>query len=279
MGLWLAKVVVLVLSIYYIQKALGHVGPDDLLISMETIRYSWIVALFVLLMVPINWWLEIQKWKYCVRPLIDSSTKWATSSVLRGLSLNWVMPFTLGDFIGRSLGLPRTKATVRVNLVNRFVSMWVTAFMGVLASVFFWPDYVSFSFPGVILMIFTLLFLFRIEKTYSSKEKLSILAFTLLRYLVFSTQLGILLHHFCPDLSITVLIQGIPLVFLIRTVAPSLLGALGVREAAIIWIFLPFTDEAGSLLMASLTLWLFNIVVPSLVGLIPVLRYRIKLST
>ena len=277
-GLWLIKVLVLGLSVYYIYKALSGIEPWRLTISVSVFQSSWKVALLVLLLVPANWWLEIRKWKCCVKPLGQTTTQWATWSVLRGLSLNWVIPFTLGEFIGRSLGLPKTKSTIRVNLVNRFVSMWVTLAAGIVAGVFFWPEYRYVTLAAFLVVLAILIWAIHWDQVYVLRDKLTIVLLAVLRYLVFSFQLGVLLHHFCPDIPYVLLLTGIPVVFFVRTIAPSLLGALGVREAAILWVFLPFAEEAGNLLAASLFLWAINIVLPSLVGLIPVLGYRIKLT-
>lgn len=185
----------------------------------------------------------------------------------------------MGDFIGRSLNLPKTKGTIRANLVNRFASLWTTLFMFALGSLFYWPGYRWLIGVGIFLVTTILVVALYWDRTYALTSKLKILLASCLRYLVFSLQFGLLLFHFCPDISIGVLLAGIPVVFLVRTLAPSLLGALGVREAAVFWTFTAFTAHAANLLVASLFLWLFNLVLPSLIGLLPVLAYRFKLST
>ncbi|MDW3193636.1 MAG: hypothetical protein R8G66_14795 [Cytophagales bacterium] len=277
-GLWLLKVVVLAGCVYYISQALGHRSYEG--VAWQELKRGrlWLLSGLVLLLVPLNWYLEVVKWRICVAPLTQITSRQALWSVLRGLSLNWVIPFTLGDFIGRSLNLPKNKGAIRANLVNRFASLWTTLFMFALASMFYWPDHSVWTKAGVLLTLIMLVFAIIWDKHYSMINKLKLLAVSSFRYLVFSLQFGLLLFHFCPDLSNTLLMAGIPVVFLIRTLAPSLLGALGVREAAVIWTFAAYTALPGSLLVASLFLWLFNLVLPSLVGLLPILAYRFKLT-
>ena len=277
-GLWLLKVAVMLGCIFYIGQALGNRSFEGFdWETLKTVRL-WLLCMMVLILVPINWYLEVVKWRLCVEPLIQISYRQALWSVLRGLTLNWVVPFTLGDFIGRSLNLPKTKGTVRANLVNRFASLWITLFMFGIASIFYWPDQRLLTTTGLALVMSVLVLAFFRDPTYRAKSKLKILLTSGLRYLVFGLQFGLLLFHFCPDIPLGVLVAGIPVVFLIRTLAPSVLGALGVREAAVIWTFSAFTEPTANLLIASLFLWLFNLVLPSLAGLLPVLAYRFKLS-
>lgn len=265
-------------SIFYITQALGERSFEGIDWRVLNSGRLWLLCVMVLILVPLNWYLEVVKWRLCVKPLTEITSKQALWSVLRGLSLNWVIPFTLGDFIGRSLNLPKTKGTIRANLVNRFASLWTTLFMFCIGSVFYWPIQTLLTGGGVLLMIMILVGAIIWDDTYSLPIKLKILLASNLRYLVFSIQFGLLLFHFSPEIPLATLAAGIPVVFLIRTLAPSLLGALGVREAAVIWTFTAFTSQPANLLVASLFLWLFNLVLPSMVGLLPVLAYRFKLS-
>lgn len=277
-GLWLLKVIVLVGCIFYISQALGNQSFEGFDWQALNTGRLWLLCVMVLMLVPLNWYLEVVKWRLCVQPLTKITSKQALWSVLRGLSLNWVIPFTLGDFIGRSLNLPKTKGTIRANLVNRFASLWTTLFMFGIASVFYWPSQTLFVGIGLFVVLMILIGAILWDDIYSLPVKMKILLTSSIRYLVFSLQFGLLLFHFCPEIPVLKLIAGIPVVFLIRTLAPSLLGALGVREAAVIWTFTAFTAQPANLLVASLFLWLFNLVLPSLVGLLPVLAYRFKLS-
>lgn len=272
------KVVVLAGCVYYISQALGHRSYEGIDWQAMKSGRLWLLSTLVLLLVPLNWYLEVMKWRICVAPLTPITSRQALWSVLRGLSLNWVIPFTLGDFIGRSINLPKNKGAIRANLVNRFASLWTTLFMFALASMFYWPDQGVLTKAGFSLTIVIVVFALRWDKHYAISDKVKLLVISSFRYLVFSLQFGLLLFHFCPDLSLTLLMAGIPVVFLIRTLAPSLLGALGVREAAVIWTFATHSALPGNLLIASLFLWLFNLVLPSMVGLLPILAYRFKLS-
>jgi hypothetical protein len=78
------------------------------------------------------------------------------------------------------------------------------------------------------------------------------------------------------ELPLGVSVSGIGVVFLAKTVTPAfnLLSDLGVREAASLWVFEPFRAPAPVLVTATLTLWVANILMPVLIGLIWVWRLK-----
>jgi hypothetical protein len=78
------------------------------------------------------------------------------------------------------------------------------------------------------------------------------------------------------ELPLGVSVSGIGVVFLAKTVTPAfnLLSDLGVREAASLWVFEPFGAPAPVLVTATLTLWVANILMPVLIGLIWVWRLK-----
>jgi hypothetical protein len=80
------------------------------------------------------------------------------------------------------------------------------------------------------------------------------------------------------DLPADVSASGIGLVFLVKTITPAfnLLSDLGVREAASLWVFAPFDVPAAILLMATLTLWVSNVLTPVLAGLIWVWKLKLR---
>ena len=277
-GLWIVKVAVLAGSLFYIFLALQNSSFTGFSYKELVSEKFLLLVGLVLVLVPINWYLEILKWKISVKPITTLSDLQATWSVLKGLSLNWIIPFTLGDFIGRSIGLPKTKMTVRVLFVNRLVSLWTTIFFGAIGLAFWWPDYQIYSWVLLSGLLFTMGVASFKDSLYTTSDKVSILALTIIRYLVFSIQFILLLNYFAPEIPLRLITFGISIVFLIRTIAPSVLGALGVREAAVLFVFLPYAHETTDLLMASLFLWLFNIVLPSILGLVPIVKYKLNWS-
>lgn len=121
---------------------------------------------------------------------------------------------------------------------------------------------------------------------YNDREIGLALGAATVRYLVFSAQFYLALRLVGVGLPVGVSVSGIGVVFLVKTITPAfnLLSDLGVREAAALWVFAPVdwsrsgvpdvSVSAPVLITATLTLWLANILMPVLIGLIWVWRLK-----
>lgn len=119
---------------------------------------------------------------------------------------------------------------------------------------------------------------------YDDREIGRALGAAAVRYLVFSAQFYLSMRLVGAVLPFGVSVSGIGVVFLAKTITPAfnLLSDLGVREAAALWVFSPFAwsqsgvpadaVSAPVIITATLTLWMANILVPVLIGLIWVWR-------
>ena len=272
----LVKVGVLVGCLYYIYAQSGNKNFSALS-SVINWEGFFGVAFLVSIMMLINWYLEAVKWRICLLPITPISKKDSIKGVLSGLTLNCILPFTMGDFVGRVLGLPKNKRILQALLLNRISSLGITILFGLVGVAYLYETRWTF------LLLFCL-FLFlvplvaksgnKIFRVYSHKELLNLYLYSIIRYLVFSIQFFVLLKFFLYDFPWETFLMGIPVIFLIKTVAPSLLGAFGIREAAALWVFQPSGDQVTYLLAACLMLWLLNIIVPSLLGLVPLFTYQ-----
>ncbi|MEM9324819.1 MAG: hypothetical protein AAGA85_04150 [Bacteroidota bacterium] len=278
--LFVLKLAVSSACLYYIYVRLVDEPPADWRLAHWLVdrRYQ-LALLWVGLLLPANWYLEIIKWQRCIRPIAVASRAFAAAAVFRGLALNWVIPFGLGDFMGRMLGIPRTRASVKAIMICRTYALAVTGFFGCLSLLALYGS--MRSFWTVTLFVVAVIIgacLIYLDKLYSWKDHGVLALLTTARYLIFFLQLFVLLTVVAPEVPAVVVVTGIGAVFLFRSIVPSFLGALGVREAAIVFVFSPYVPNAAPLLMASFSLWVINIVLPSLIGVWPLLVYRFKSS-
>ncbi len=280
MALYALKVVICGACFFYIFSRLGHISWADLQLDQWFSESKFLIAFIsALLLFPLNWYLEVLKWQRCVRPLRSISRSTAAAGVLRGLALNWIMPFTLGDFMGRMLGIPRSIESIKVLMVSRIYAMGVTAMVGIVATVYLYAsNYTWVLLPLAVIVYAAWRHLTSNSQLYDGQDHFWIAVLTIGRYMIFSFQLIVLLSAVLPDVDLLVIGSGVGVVFLLRSIVPSLLGALGVREAAIVFVFSAFIADATPLLVASFSLWFINIILPSIMGLVPLLAYRFKLS-
>jgi uncharacterized membrane protein YbhN (UPF0104 family) len=118
-----------------------------------------------------------------------------------------------------------------------------------------------------------------ILKEYSDKELLVVLLISLGRYLIFASQFYILFHLFQIELPLAVMLPGITIIYLVKTIIPSLniIGDLGLREVTALFYFQQFGAWQEKVVAASLLLWCINLLIPTIGGLF--LVWRIKLTT
>lgn len=268
---------------------------------------QWGVSL--LLLTPVNWGLEALKWQILLRR-VESVRFWeACKGVLAGVSLGFAMPAQLGDTTGRVLSLRTNRAGgIGASLVSGGMQFYVSIVFGAVA----WAYHLmlvperSHTAGRWLLVLLASLSLggigfglarkqlvryasgrpalqrfadyWAVAGLYSDREIGLALGVAALRYLVFSLQFYLAMRVVGLILPPTVAASGIGLVFLAKTITPAfnLLSDLGVREAASLWVFSPFAVSVPVLLTVTLTLWVANVLIPVLVGLIWV--WKLKLT-
>ena len=265
--------------------------------QLATVAYpAWWLAGLVLLM-PVNWGLEARKWQLLIRPVEVISFSEAYQAVLAGTSLGFALPAIVGDAAGRVLALRSGSRAggVAASLVSGGLQFYVAIGFGAVA--WAWQvvsvperDTVSgrallallagMTITGALLLLIrpniravTLPVIGRI--TLPPFATLPVpLGFAMLRYLTFSPQFFLVLNLCGLALPAADAAAGIGLVFLAKTITPAfnVLSDLGVREAAALWVFAPYNLPAPVLILATLTLWAANVLLPVLVGLVGVWR-------
>ncbi|NQZ78887.1 MAG: flippase-like domain-containing protein [Ekhidna sp.] len=248
-------------------------------------RFANIFILVCFMMIA-NWSLEALRWKVSSPDSQRRSFKNALEVVLAGLALNWVLPFTSGDFLSRLSQEVDKYAAVSAVLLNRAVMLCLTLLLGVYSlgnSIV--VDSRLLLFILLIFSFISLLYLFKNRirrflkyfKDLSNAALINLLALSILRYLVFFAQFYLMLSVFNPDLSSSILVSGIGVIYLSKTFLPLIAGGLGVREASGLLFFQPHVDELAMIIIPIFLIWIVNVVFPSLVGLGFI--WRLKLSS
>lgn len=313
-GFWL-KIVVFAGLVAYISYVLSQQRFDWAVVQQQfrTVDHPERWAVSLLLLTPINWGFEALKWQILLWR-IEEKTFWdAYRGVLAGLSLGFALPAQLGDTAGRVLSLrtsARTEA-IGASLVSGGMQFYVALVFGTVA----WAYHLT-AVPArdnragqwLLVLLTGLLGLgigfglvrrrligwlatrpglrrfanyWDVAGQYNDREIGLALGAATVRYLVFSVQFYIALRLVGIGLPSGVAASGIGVVFMAKTITPAfnLLSDLGVREAAALWVFAPFGIAAPVLITATLTLWIANILLPVLIGLIWVWRLKWSISS
>ena len=249
------------------------------------------------LLVPLNWYLEVIKW----RSLAHAQLRWPLGrylrAVLMGLTAGILTPNRLGDYGGRLLGVPRTQWAV----------VLVTTFLGGLTQ---WAAFLLLGWPGLVYVAGDLLaagqgygwfavgpllllaaaigVLPRTErllrllpqrwrkhtrgiKTALRDVKLMVIlragVWSCLRFSVYCTQLYLLLLACGLELPLGTGLAGIAAIYLVQAGLPLPPG-IGLATRAelgiLLWGHTPTTGMA--IIVATTLLFILNLLLPSLLG-------------
>lgn len=306
----LLKVTILLLLIAFIYLKLQDRRDvaETTLAYIRSILYNNLgMIVLVVGLMPLNWGLEAVKWKVLVKPLADMSFISAVKGVLTGLSLSFVTPHGLGDYFGRVMQAnnPQRGRYIGAIMLGRFCQMIPTLLFGTLglyyiSSTIFLIYIACAVIVGIILLLVFIAvrnrsglmdkmrlsgklkskinYYFGVISMYSTAEMLRIVSLSIFRYAVFAVQFGIILALFLPEISLQLNIAGVTWIFLSKSILPTFnfLSDLGVREFSAIYFYEKYPVDLMAVVSASLTLWLVNILVPTIAGAPLTLKMRLK---
>ncbi len=278
----------------------------NVLLDESSFRFtaaSFFQLLVVLLLMCANWLLETAKWQLLIAKSEHTSFFNALRAVLSGVTLNIITPNQLGDFIGRVIYLKHTdkvKGTLSTAIGHTAQVMMTLAF-GLYGLLYLFhyeqligrQQYVWLCFLLLVLIIvavwgyFNMHIIARIKtwpriqkyldvfKQYDHKELFWLLFISLIRYLVFMAQYYLLGRLFMVDVNMEQAFACIVAAMCVQSFVPSfILVELGMRGVSALWFFSVFTTQVTPVLLATYTLWIINAMLPGLLGLVFILRWR-----
>lgn len=258
-----------------------------------------------LLLMPINATLEIFKWKLLANSAQPISFYTAAKSYLAGLALSILTPNRIGEYPGRIIYLkrkntPRLISVTFLGMFTQFLTLFVFGLIGLL--------YYNFSFPGywqkivlfltLVVTVFVSLLFYYFEKwsafierfsifkrlkvynvllkRFTHQEQFSILGISMLRFCIYVSQYLLLMHWVNIKLPIVEGFFTACLFFFGMAVIPSIaLTEMGVRGGLSLWLFQNVTPEKIGILIATLSLWFINLIIPAIIGSVLWIKMRL----
>ncbi|HYH55478.1 MAG TPA: lysylphosphatidylglycerol synthase domain-containing protein [Anseongella sp.] len=300
------KLIILVLTCWFIYNKLSAPQSLEKIKAFFGQPFSprtvWLLSATGLLMV-VNWGAEVFKWKFLVRKIEKVSLWKSTESLLAGLTLAIFTPNRIGEYGGRILYLERGNRVKGVFAmgVGAFSQMLVTNVIGGAAFFVFATRFIALNRTleialGIGILVFCVLFIlfyfnvrwlyiillsfrflrkfrrfFKVLLLYGKKELLISLLYSLLRYLVFTTQHFLLIHLFLPSVDYADAMMLISVILMVQSIIPTMamLDDLGVRGAtsAYFFAFVVPESDASFVLASAFGVWLVNIILPAIAGL------------
>ncbi len=294
-------------GIYWVVNQQNESLMDVFLVIKQTIlSKNWWKIVLIIFLTPLNWAFEAKKWQF-VASKIEKLSFWnAYKGILAGLSLGFTTPVTIGDFAGRILMMKTEKRTEAIGaiMLGNGMQLFASLSYGVLAYWFFifrfnlgilhyvFAVLVSiFIIWGLIMMVRGINFgrilkiipakiqpYLAVIQTYSTQDLFKTYFIASIRYFIIVIQFTIAFEAFQINLSIFDIINGVILILFAKTVVPMINFAsdLGVREAASLYYFSFFSIKASIVTGATMLIWIFNLLLPIIVGSLMI--WQLKLS-
>jgi hypothetical protein len=311
--LWWIKTIIFFTVVFLlyrlIQSKIEHF--DEIEQGFKTIFFSKniLLLLILFLLTPVNWAFEAWKWQKLASKVEKISFWEAYKGVLIGLTFSTATPMMIGDYAGKVLMLKTDKRLQSIGaiLLGNSLQMYVSLLFGTISYLFFIilanpkPLFlhifiIAILISSLIFGIFLSLNLSNI-KVFLSRNKffeylkkyLGVLEnYTLLelkklfiiaasRYIIFSIQFVLMFKVFQVNLPIYVLLVGVGIIFLTKTLISILnaLGDLSIRELTSIYYFGFFGANIFAVSSAALMIWLVNVLFPMLIGSIFILQLKL----
>ena len=264
---------------------------------------NYYVLSIVFLLMIVNWGLEAFKWRLLVQRIQPISYFQALQDVFCGITVSIFTPNRTGEFGGRIFTLEKSNRVkgILLSLTGSLSQFLVTMIAGIIALLFFIPQYTSFTnqntwlcysffFLMAVLIIALLLLYFNLrlfidlldKKNYASflkkyipvisdlrlSEFIQLFCLSVLRYIVFSIQFFLLLKIFNVTVSFVDGFVMIALTFFAISIIPTVaFTEISVRGSAALTFIGMLSDNAPGIICSSFLLWIINIVFPSVVGI------------
>lgn len=257
----------------------------------------WSALVLVGVLMVLNWGIEAVKWRGLVRDVERPGLGRSFLAVIAGTSIGLVTPNRVGEFAGRVLFLrPEHRVQGSFATLLGSIAQFVITVLGGTLLLFLgsagapavygiplwelvkWSAlliglgtvFLYFS-PGALERVFLAVpFLRRYERhvhvlaVFDRLRLISVLGLSALRYVVFTFQFALLLVY-VAGVEWNNALAAVPLIFLVTTLVPTTaLTELGVRGS--VAEGLVTGGEPTGVVVASIIVWVVNIVIPAIAG-------------
>jgi hypothetical protein len=280
-------------AIYYIY---WHFNGDKKIDFNQIKGYLTLKTLLILTVFScLNWILEIFKWKHLVSSFKEISFLEAMEQSLGSLTASIFTPNRIGEYGAKALYFPKenTKQIVLLNFIGNSSQMFVTTVFGLIG--FSLIGFSLFQFVSVWMILSFMLigivvvFIFRNIEIYGFSIKklvkkigsfsigfhINNLWFSMMRYLVFSIQFLYLLSIFNIELDFTVAYGTIFTMYFLASIIPTIhFLDVAVKGSVALFLFGQLGVDDWKVAAIISIMWLFNLVLPLLIGSVFVLNYK-----
>ncbi len=265
-----------------------------------------VIILSVLLLAILNIYLQYWKWELVCRKILGvKEKKKIFRSLFYGFSAGAFTPIRIGEYFGRAIAL-KDNSLLQVTIatiIDKIFPLVIVLFAGSLASilfVFYYYEVTIYITVSLFIVVFILFYFFfylllsesfwqniiianlskikifaKIFKQHNTLQQLtgntvaSLTFISILFYACFILQYALLVIAFAHEFHLLKFIWAGTLMMFAKTVIPPIsFGELGIREGASIFFLMTFGFSEAVGFNASIFLYLINVLLPALAGLL-----------
>lgn len=252
----------------------------------------------------VNWALEAYKWEVLMKGRETVSFFKSLKAIFSGVTIAVCTPNRVGEYAGRVFHLQKADHIdgILLTMVGSYAQLLVTIIAGLLASIFYIPKFVGFGplFPyrfwllGVLVValcaFLVVLYLNsrllttvidhmplsrklkkygKVFSLHTKHELTKVLLSSFGRYVVFSFQFLAFLWFFDVQIDALNGLMMISLSYFAMAVIPTIaITELGIRGAVSLYFIGQLSDNVEGIVSASSMLWLINLVLPAVMGVV-----------
>ncbi|MCB0756030.1 MAG: flippase-like domain-containing protein [Flavobacteriales bacterium] len=305
------KVLIAIVALVFIYREVQLKDQDtDLSFGIGVLAQNLQVLILLIVMMMLNWGLEAYKWRKLVK-LIEQISLWKSlKAVFSGITIALFTPNRVGEYGGRVFHLRKADRidAVLLTIVGSYAQLVVTLVTGIVATIFYLPTYVGlgpvspmqYNLIGLLMLSLTILLVIlflntrllttiinwlpipekyrhysKVFEYHSSTTLWKVFMASLGRYVVFTGQFFILLHLFGVEIGYLTAMLMISMTYFVMTAVPTIaITELGVRGSMAVYFIGMLSSNVNSIFMASSMLWLINLAVPAIVGVVYIFQLR-----
>lgn len=262
-----------------------------------TSMYSILVIVIVLMLA--NWMLEVKKWQFLMKDIEPLGLWKAIQSVFCGLTWAIFTPNRIGEYGGRVLLLkPRNRGQGTILMgIGLFAQLVLTSFFGALSVAWFVTTFTEAPFSVIfsvwvlaiayacsfLLLYFNVQWIdylvskikflnkvkpfFAVLEKVSKRQLLSVLLFSLARFVIFTSQYVILMLVILPELPTISMVLMIFILFFVQAAVPSLdIFDFSVRSFVASNLYAYITTQEIAVMAIVSCVWFVNLILPAIIG-------------
>lgn len=286
------------ISIYLFNRFYYHYtfSFEQFLAYLAALPLSWYLILVVCSIV--NWGLESYKWKFLVSRLEEIRYKDAIKSVLSGVAVSQLLPYRTGEYLGRLAYISDKNkiGATALSIIGSYSQLLVTLLLGFWGfcrfSGLIYPTYLFVIGLPILLAIllivyFTLPGIKRFKDTkigtalslVGSKDLVSLLSLSLIRYLTFVIPYAMLAQHYdlAGNWGFTHYFGCVMAIYFMQTVTPNfILTDIALRLTLPVAVFHFANRSAGMEYVPGMLIYIFNVAIPMCIGAVILMLARIR---